>query len=159
VKQQLYEEEQSFTKKQQEEKAGFEQHLKQLEQEVEWFAHQEDIDQVHEIADAISSLKDKLEKVGQAKLLMFIFELNMTLETVVPLFLQASEDVVIYQRRDSLFGLEVTKYPIIETMKERLQPYLTLWTTASQFWYHQPVRLLFKKKKNPKFCLHFRNPL
>uniref|UniRef100_A0A8C5ZKT2 Dynein axonemal heavy chain 1 n=1 Tax=Marmota marmota marmota TaxID=9994 RepID=A0A8C5ZKT2_MARMA len=119
VQQQHIEEEEKFHKIQVMDQNNFQEKLEGLQLVVAGFSIHVEIARAHEIANEVRRVKKQLKDCQQLAML--------------------------YNNRERIFGLPVTNYDKLSRMVKDFQPYLDLWTTASDWlrwsesWMNDPL--------------------
>uniref|UniRef100_A0A8C5KDU7 Dynein axonemal heavy chain 1 n=1 Tax=Jaculus jaculus TaxID=51337 RepID=A0A8C5KDU7_JACJA len=119
VRQQHTEEEEKFRKIQIMDQNNFQEKLEGLQLVVAGFSTHVDILRAHEIANEVRRVKKQLKDCQQLAML--------------------------YNNRERIFGSAVTNYDKLSRMVKEFQPYLDLWTTASDWlrwsesWMNDPL--------------------
>ncbi|XP_054992649.1 dynein axonemal heavy chain 1 [Sorex araneus] len=119
VCQQHIEEEEKFRKIQLMDQNNFQEKLEGLQLVVAGFSMHVDITRAHEIANEARRVKKQLKDCQQLAML--------------------------YNNRERIFGLPITNYDKLNRMVKDFQPYLDLWTTASDWmrwsesWMNDPL--------------------
>ncbi|KAL1763660.1 dynein heavy chain 1, axonemal [Sigmodon hispidus] len=107
VRQQHVEDEEKFRKIQIMDQNNFQEKLEGLQLVVAGFSTHVEIAQAHEIANEVRWVKKQLKDCQQLAML--------------------------YNNRERIFGLPITNYDKLSRMVKEFQPYLDLWTTASDW--------------------------
>ncbi|XP_032177365.1 dynein heavy chain 1, axonemal isoform X1 [Mustela erminea] len=119
VQQQHTEDEEKFHKIQIMDQNNFQEKLEGLQLVVAGFSTHVEIARAHEIANEVRRVKKQLKDCQQLAML--------------------------YNNRERIFGLPVTNYDKLSRMVKEFQPYLDLWTTASDWlrwsesWMNDPL--------------------
>ncbi|XP_004676628.1 PREDICTED: dynein heavy chain 1, axonemal [Condylura cristata] len=119
VQQQHIEDEEKFRKIQLMDQNNFQEKLEGLQLVVAGFSTHVEIARAHEIANEVRRVKKQLKDCQQLALL--------------------------YNNRERIFGLPITNYDKLSRMVKDFQPYLDLWTTASDWlrwsesWMNDPL--------------------
>ncbi|XP_037386166.1 dynein axonemal heavy chain 1 isoform X5 [Talpa occidentalis] len=119
VQQQHIEDEEKFRKIQIMDQNNFQEKLEGLQLVVAGFSTHVEIARAHEIANEVRRVKKQLKDCQQLALL--------------------------YNNRERIFGLPITNYDKLSRMVRDFQPYLDLWTTASDWlrwsesWMNDPL--------------------
>uniref|UniRef100_A0A8C0W387 Dynein axonemal heavy chain 1 n=1 Tax=Castor canadensis TaxID=51338 RepID=A0A8C0W387_CASCN len=119
VRQQHIEDEEKFRKIQIMDQNNFQEKLEGLQLVVAGFSTHVDITRAHEIANEVRRVKKQLKDCQQLAML--------------------------YNNRERIFGLPITNYDKLLRMVKDFQPYLDLWTTASDWlrwsesWMNDPL--------------------
>ncbi|OWK02778.1 hypothetical protein Celaphus_00010474, partial [Cervus elaphus hippelaphus] len=119
VRQQHLEDEEKFRKIQLMDQNNFQEKLEGLQLVVAGFSTHVDILRAHEIANEVRRVKKQLKDCQQLAML--------------------------YNNRERIFGLPITNYDKLSRMVKEFQPYLDLWTTASDWlrwsesWMNDPL--------------------
>ncbi|XP_008570797.1 PREDICTED: dynein heavy chain 1, axonemal [Galeopterus variegatus] len=119
VRQQHVEDEEKFRKIQVMDQNNFQEKLEGLQLVVAGFSTHVDITRAHEIANEVRRVKKQLKDCQQLAML--------------------------YNNRERIFGLPITNYDKLSRMVKEFQPYLDLWTTASDWlrwsesWMNDPL--------------------
>ncbi|XP_016065513.1 PREDICTED: dynein heavy chain 1, axonemal [Miniopterus natalensis] len=119
VRQQHLEEEEKFHKIQIMDQNNFQEKLEGLQLVVAGFSTHVETARAHEIANEVRRVKKQLKDCQQLAML--------------------------YNNRERLFGLPITNYDKLSRMVKEFQPYLDLWTTASDWlrwsesWMNDPL--------------------
>ncbi|KAM7230116.1 hypothetical protein CapIbe_018833 [Capra ibex] len=119
VRQQHLEDEEKFRKIQLMDQNNFQEKLEGLQLVVAGFSTHVEIVRAHEIANEVRRVKKQLKDCQQLALL--------------------------YNNRERIFGLPITNYDKLSRMVKEFQPYLDLWTTASDWlrwsesWMNDPL--------------------
>ncbi|XP_022353638.1 dynein heavy chain 1, axonemal [Enhydra lutris kenyoni] len=119
VRQQHTEDEEKFHKIQIMDQNNFQEKLEGLQLVVAGFSTHTEIARAHEIANEVRRVKKQLKDCQQLAML--------------------------YNNRERIFGLPVTNYDKLSRMVKEFQPYLDLWTTASDWlrwsesWMNDPL--------------------
>ena len=96
----------------------FKENLEQLERQILGFHQYNNLKQCEEIAKIVTGINDSLK--------------------------ESEKQALIYNNRESLFGLETTDYSKLKVMQKEFKPYSDLWLTAdywlqnSEKWLNQP---------------------
>ncbi|XP_062056155.1 dynein axonemal heavy chain 1 [Lepus europaeus] len=119
VRQQHVEEEEKFRKIQIMDQNNFQEKLEGLQLVVAGFSTHVEIARAHEIANEVRRVKKQLKDCQQL--------------------------ATLYNNRERIFGLPITNYDKLSRMVKEFQPYLDLWTTASDWlrwsesWMNDPL--------------------
>ncbi|XP_076985171.1 dynein axonemal heavy chain 1 isoform X3 [Tamandua tetradactyla] len=119
VRQQHIEDEEKFRKIQIMDQNNFQEKLEGLQLVVAGFSTHVDITRAHEIANEVRRVKKQLKDCQQLAML--------------------------YNNRERIFGISITNYDKLSKMVKEFQPYLDLWTTASDWlrwsesWMNDPL--------------------
>nr|XP_001915928.3 dynein heavy chain 1, axonemal isoform X2 [Equus caballus] len=119
VRQQHLEDEEKFHKIQTMDQSNFQEKLEGLQLVVAGFSTHVEIARAHEIANEVRRVKKQLKDCQQLAML--------------------------YNNRERIFGLPITNYEKLSRMVKDFQPYLDLWTTASDWlrwsesWMNDPL--------------------
>nr|XP_054101684.1 dynein axonemal heavy chain 1 isoform X2 [Callithrix jacchus] len=119
VQQQHVEDEEKFRKIQIMDQNNFQEKLEGLQLVVAGFSIHVEIARAHEIANEVRRVKKQLKDCQQ--------------------------QAVLYNNRERIFGLPITNYDKLSRMVKEFQPYLDLWTTASDWlrwsesWMNDPL--------------------
>uniref|UniRef100_A0A2K6RAQ5 Dynein axonemal heavy chain 1 n=1 Tax=Rhinopithecus roxellana TaxID=61622 RepID=A0A2K6RAQ5_RHIRO len=119
VQQQHVEDEEKFRKIQIMDQNNFQEKLEGLQLVVAGFSIHVEISRAHEIANEVRRVKKQLKDCQQLAML--------------------------YNNRERIFGLPITNYDKLSRMVKEFQPYLDLWTTASDWlrwsesWMNDPL--------------------
>uniref|UniRef100_A0A8C4M1C9 Dynein axonemal heavy chain 1 n=1 Tax=Equus asinus TaxID=9793 RepID=A0A8C4M1C9_EQUAS len=119
VRQQHLEDEEKFHKIQTMDQSNFQEKLEGLQLVVAGFSTHVEIARAHEIANEVRRVKKQLKDCQQL--------------------------AVLYNNRERIFGLPITNYEKLSRMVKDFQPYLDLWTTASDWlrwsesWMNDPL--------------------
>ncbi|XP_040850525.1 dynein heavy chain 1, axonemal [Ochotona curzoniae] len=119
VRQQHIEEEEKFRKIQLMDQNNFQEKLEGLQLVVAGFSTHVEIARAHEIANEVRRVKKQLKDCQQL--------------------------AALYNNRERIFGLPITNYDKLSRMVKEFQPYLDLWTTASDWlrwsesWMNDPL--------------------
>ncbi|XP_035886761.1 dynein heavy chain 1, axonemal isoform X2 [Phyllostomus discolor] len=119
VRQQHIEDEEKFHKIQVMDQNNFQEKLEGLQLVVAGFSTHVEIARAHEIANEVRRVKKQLKDCQQLAML--------------------------YNNRERIFGLPITNYDKLSRMVKDFQPYLDLWTTASDWlrwsesWMNDPL--------------------
>nr|XP_031542333.1 dynein heavy chain 1, axonemal isoform X7 [Vicugna pacos] len=119
VRQQHIEDEEKFRKIQIMDQNNFQEKLEGLQLVVAGFSTHVEIVRAHEIANEVRRVKKQLKDCQQLAML--------------------------YNNRERIFGLPITNYDKLSRMVKEFQPYLDLWTTASDWlrwsesWMNDPL--------------------
>ncbi|KAL1763201.1 dynein heavy chain 1, axonemal, partial [Sigmodon hispidus] len=119
VQQQYVEDEEKFRKIQIMDQNNFQEKLEGLQLVVAGFSTHVEISGAHEIANEVRLVKKQLKDWQQLAML--------------------------YNNRERIFGLPITNYDKLSRMVKEFQPYLDLWTTASDWlrwsesWMNDPL--------------------
>ncbi|XP_058416307.1 dynein axonemal heavy chain 1 isoform X1 [Diceros bicornis minor] len=119
VRQQHLEDEEKFLKIQTMDQSNFQEKLEGLQLVVAGFSTHVEIARAHEIANEVRRVKKQLKDCQQLAML--------------------------YNNRERIFGLPITNYDKLSRMVKEFQPYLDLWTTASDWlrwsesWMNDPL--------------------
>ncbi|XP_038950112.1 dynein axonemal heavy chain 1 isoform X1 [Rattus norvegicus] len=119
VRQQHVEDEEKFRKIQLMDQNNFQEKLEGLQLVVAGFSTHVEIARAHEIANEVRRVKKQLKDCQQLAML--------------------------YNNRERIFGLPITNYDKLSRMVKEFQPYLDLWTTASDWlrwsesWMNDPL--------------------
>ncbi|EDL24804.1 mCG3819, partial [Mus musculus] len=119
VRQQHVEDEEKFRKIQLMDQNNFQEKLEGLQLVVAGFSIHVEIARAHEIANEVRRVKKQLKDCQQLAML--------------------------YNNRERIFGLPITNYDKLSRMVKEFQPYLDLWTTASDWlrwsesWMNDPL--------------------
>ncbi|XP_057625591.1 dynein axonemal heavy chain 1 [Chionomys nivalis] len=119
VRQQHIEDEEKFRKIQLMDQNNFQEKLEGLQLVVAGFSTHVEIARAHEIANEVRRVKKQLKDCQQLAML--------------------------YNNRERIFGLPITNYDKLTRMVKEFQPYLDLWTTASDWlrwsesWMNDPL--------------------
>ncbi|XP_058931925.1 dynein axonemal heavy chain 1 [Kogia breviceps] len=119
VRQQHMEDEEKFRKIQIMDQNNFQEKLEGLQLVVAGFSTHVEIVRAHEIANEVRRVKKQLKDCQQLAML--------------------------YNNRERIFGLPITNYDKLSRMVKEFQPYLDLWTTASDWlrwsesWMNDPL--------------------
>ncbi|XP_008850074.1 dynein heavy chain 1, axonemal [Nannospalax galili] len=119
VQQQHTEDEEKFHKIQLMDQNNFQEKLEGLQLVVAGFSTHVEISRAHEIANEVRRVKKQLKDCQQL--------------------------AALYNNRERIFGLPVTNYDKLSRMVKEFQPYLDLWTTASDWlrwsesWMNDPL--------------------
>ncbi|XP_072576883.1 dynein axonemal heavy chain 1 isoform X1 [Vulpes vulpes] len=119
VRQQHIEDEEKFHKIQIMDQNNFQEKLEGLQLVVAGFSTHVEIARAHEIANEVRRVKKQLKDCQQLAML--------------------------YNNRERIFGLPITNYDKLTRMVKEFQPYLDLWTTASDWlrwsesWMNDPL--------------------
>uniref|UniRef100_A0A8D1UYI8 Dynein axonemal heavy chain 1 n=1 Tax=Sus scrofa TaxID=9823 RepID=A0A8D1UYI8_PIG len=119
VRQQHIEDEEKFRKIQIMDQNNFQEKLEGLQLVVAGFSVHVEIARAHEIANEVRRVKKQLKDCQQLAML--------------------------YNNRERIFGLPITNYDNLSRMVKEFQPYLDLWTTASDWlrwsesWMNDPL--------------------
>ncbi|XP_053785531.1 dynein axonemal heavy chain 1 isoform X3 [Desmodus rotundus] len=119
VRQQHMEDEEKFHKIQVMDQNNFQEKLEGLQLVVAGFSTHVEIARAHEIANEVRRVKKQLKDCQQL--------------------------AILYNNRERIFGLPITNYDKLSRMVKDFQPYLDLWTTASDWlrwsesWMNDPL--------------------
>ncbi|XP_023393798.1 dynein heavy chain 1, axonemal [Pteropus vampyrus] len=119
VRQQHLEDEEKFRKIQIMDQNNFQEKLEGLQLVVAGFSTHVEISRAHEIANEVRRVKKQLKDCQQL--------------------------AILYNNRERIFNLPITNYEKLSRMVKEFQPYLDLWTTASDWlrwsesWMNDPL--------------------
>ncbi|CAK6435519.1 unnamed protein product [Pipistrellus nathusii] len=119
VRHQHFEDEEKFHKIQVMDQNNFQEKLEGLQLVVAGFSTHVEIARAHEIANEVRRVKKQLKDCQQL--------------------------AILYNNRERIFGLPITNYDKLSRMVKEFQPYLDLWTTASDWlrwsesWMNDPL--------------------